>query len=315
MKTTLPLISIVTVSFEAREDIKRWLKWALDETYPHKEILVFENGSGSDVLSELKKYEDLVKVIYHTQNIGKTPALNRVFSHCKGEAIFILDQDATMQNGALESLVVDLFAEERVGAIGPIVCHAEDPDHIWAAGTSVNMWNGRNTFYGYGLSYNAYSKESPRKAVSILPTAALIRSSVWREIGGNDEDIFLVYCDSTLCHRILDKGYSIFCLHSARAYHFEPKGIGSLEKHGVNTKMRAFLVARNRALFIMRHGTVTQKIVYFLVFHPLYAIYYSFYFATQKRWDLLGAYWKGMLSSILTHLNIERPIYDIIPLL
>lgn len=87
-----PLISIIINNYNYERFLQQALESALAQTYPHREILVVDDGSTDGSRSLLERYADRVKLIFK-ENGGQASAFNRGFAESQGEVIMYLDSD------------------------------------------------------------------------------------------------------------------------------------------------------------------------------------------------------------------------------
>ena len=104
----LPLVSVLTPSFNQRRWLVDTLRSVASQTYPHLEHIVFDGGStdGSvDVLRAALPSESWVS----EPDSGQSEALNKAFDRSRGEIIgWLNSDDAYLFDDAVES-VVDYF--------------------------------------------------------------------------------------------------------------------------------------------------------------------------------------------------------------
>jgi GT2 family glycosyltransferase len=103
--TSKPLVSILIPAFNAEEWISDTLRSAIAQTWPHKEIIVVDDGSSDQTLPIARQFEsDTVRV--HTQkNQGAAAARNQAFSLCRGDYIQWLDADDLLAPGKIASQI------------------------------------------------------------------------------------------------------------------------------------------------------------------------------------------------------------------
>ncbi|MBC2714668.1 MAG: glycosyltransferase [Desulfobacteraceae bacterium] len=106
----LPLISIVTPSYNQAGFIERTIKSVFQQQYPKLEYLIQDGGSDDGTVDILKKYEDRLKRWESTKDEGQSDALNQCFSHAFGNVMAYLNSDDLLLPGALH-YVAHYFAK------------------------------------------------------------------------------------------------------------------------------------------------------------------------------------------------------------
>lgn len=107
------------ISWNEREDLARCLT-AL-ETHPAQggqQVVVVDNGSGDGTVEMLRAREG-VELIANPRNRGAAAARNQGLRRCRGRYVCILDSDAYVHAGALESLCRLLDDDPAIGLVGP----------------------------------------------------------------------------------------------------------------------------------------------------------------------------------------------------
>src|SRR5215510_572617 len=87
-----PLVSILIPCYNARPWIAQCIQSAIDQTYPHKEIVVVDDGSTDDSLNVIRDFGD--RVCFETgPNRGGNVARNRLVELSVGDWLSFLDAD------------------------------------------------------------------------------------------------------------------------------------------------------------------------------------------------------------------------------
>ncbi len=102
MSIQKPLVSILIPAFKSENWIEETLHSAINQTWPHKEIIVVDDGSPDKTLEIAKRFESpLVKVVTQ-KNQGAPSARNHAFSICQGDYIQWLDADDVLAPDKIE---------------------------------------------------------------------------------------------------------------------------------------------------------------------------------------------------------------------
>lgn len=88
-----PLVSILIPAFNAQQWIGDTLRSAIAQTWPHKEIIVVDDGSSDQTVAVVRQFEaDGVRVVTQ-KNQGAAASRNHAYSLCHGDYIQWLDAD------------------------------------------------------------------------------------------------------------------------------------------------------------------------------------------------------------------------------
>ena len=115
-KLNLPLVSIVTPSYNQAQFIRQTLESILRQGYPCIECIVVDGGSTDGTLKILKSYGKRVRWV-SGKDSGQSNAINKGFRMAKGEIIGWLNSDDTYEPGAVKAAVDYLQAHPEVGMV------------------------------------------------------------------------------------------------------------------------------------------------------------------------------------------------------
>jgi glycosyltransferase involved in cell wall biosynthesis len=105
----LPLVSIVTPSFQQGTFIERTIESVLGQDYPHIEYLVVDGGSTDRTLEVLETYSHRIRWISRRDR-GQSDAINQGLRAARGEILAYLNSDDTYRPGAVRKAVSYLVA-------------------------------------------------------------------------------------------------------------------------------------------------------------------------------------------------------------
>lgn len=100
----LPLITVVTPSYNQGRFIEETILSVLNQDYPRIEYLVIDGGSTDNTLEILRRYEDRLSWVSETDR-GQSHAINKGFRKAQGEILCWLNSDDTFEPGALRQVV------------------------------------------------------------------------------------------------------------------------------------------------------------------------------------------------------------------
>jgi len=131
----LPLISIVTPSFNQGAYIEDTIKSVLNQNYPHFEHIIIDGGSTDGTIDILGNYRHLIWV--SERDSGQSEAINKGLKRTRGEIIGWLNSDDCYTSGAFFTAVRELDkAQDRYIIFG-------DCDVIDERGRRIGYCKGR----------------------------------------------------------------------------------------------------------------------------------------------------------------------------
>lgn len=104
MKKELPLVSIVTPSYNKAAFIEETILSVKNQTYPRIEHIVIDGGSTDETLDILQKYSDSITWISEPDE-GQSDAINKGWKMAKGDILAYLNADDTCLPQAVETAV------------------------------------------------------------------------------------------------------------------------------------------------------------------------------------------------------------------
>jgi glycosyltransferase len=88
-----PLITIITVAYNAVKDIENTILSVLNQTYPNIEYIIIDGGSTDGTLDIIKKYEDKISYWVSEPDKGIYDAMNKGVAKANGDYLFFLGAD------------------------------------------------------------------------------------------------------------------------------------------------------------------------------------------------------------------------------
>lgn len=102
--TTKPLVSIAINNYNYGRFLPEAIDSALDQTYPHTEVIVVDDGSTDNSKEVIEGYEERIVSVLK-ENGGQASAFNAGFASSKGEIVIFLDADDMLLPEAVERVV------------------------------------------------------------------------------------------------------------------------------------------------------------------------------------------------------------------
>lgn len=214
-------IDVVVVNWNARDDLRTCLASLQQVPAPRVafEVWVVDNASEDGSPDMVAANFPSAHLIRNTENFGFSKANNQAIAVSKGRYVLLLNSDAAIHPGALDSLVAFADSRPKIGIIGPKVLNP-DGSLQFSCRRFPSMWAGffRNTLLGHFFPRNRYSREylmgdfdhkQPREVDWVSGCAMLLRREMIDSIGALDER-FYMYCeDVDICSRAWDAGYQV----------------------------------------------------------------------------------------------------------
>ncbi len=170
----MPLVSIITPSYNQARYLEATLLSVLNQDYPNIEYIVIDGGSNDGSVDLIRKYEARLAFWTSEKDKGQTDAINRGFNRAKGEILAWLNSDDTYEPGAISTAVAYLMENPELGFV------YGDCNYIDASGSVIGAFNARQTDL----------KKLQRGYVHIPQQAFFFRAELWPQVGPLDDSFF-----------------------------------------------------------------------------------------------------------------------------
>ncbi len=244
-----PLVYVVVVNWNLRDDTAECLESLLLSDYANYRVLVVDNGSQDGSPEYLQARFPHTESIKNPTNLGFAKANNigiRFALEHGAEHVFLLNNDTTVAPNMLSKVVVTALGSSQIGVVAPKILYYAQRDKIWHLGGRASRWLPVPRTLGQGqLDDGRYSQ--PFEVDMVAFCGALIKRSLLERIGLLDELFVFSYEDADFCYRARAAGYRVVCQPQAEMWH---KVSVSVQR---NISSVRYLHSRGRALFYRRY--------------------------------------------------------------
>lgn len=221
--TPEPTVSVIIVNLNGAPFLKSCLRALGRQADIDFETIVVDNGSSDGSVELLREHFKAVDLIPLPENLGFCRANNLGIEHSIGRYVALLNNDAEPDTNWLSQLVAALEANPQVGFCASRMLLYRDRDLADACGDFYTV-EGIPGKIGHLEPADRY--DELRETFGACAGAAIYRRSMLNEIGGFDEDFFIVHEDSDLSFRAQLMGYRCLYVPTAIVYHHLSATIG-----------------------------------------------------------------------------------------
>ena len=214
-----PRVSIIIPVYNQFGYTYNCLKSILENTKDVSYEVIIGNDCSTDLTGKIKKIVSNIHVVTNKTNLRFLRNCNHAAQHARGEFIFFLNNDTQVHPEWLSSLVTLMDQDESIGMCGSKLVYAngqlqEAGGILWRDGSA---WN-----YGRLQDPEASEYNYVKDVDYISGAAIMIRTELWKEIGGFDELFAPAYNeDSDLAFEVRKHGKRVVFQPASVVTHYE----------------------------------------------------------------------------------------------
>lgn len=249
----MKLVSIVILNWNGKQFLEQFLPALLRHTtHPGAEIVVADNASSDDSLEFLKKVYPDIRVLALEKNHGFSGGYNRAMEQVKAKYILLLNSDIEVSEGWLEPLLEEMESDQNIGACTPKILDYKKQSHFEYAGGAGGFIDRYGYTFCRGRVFDHLEEDQGQydDACDLFwgsGACLLVRSEIYRESGGLDEQFFAHFEEIDLCWRMQLMGKRIRFVPSSRVYHV---GGATLQR---GNPFKTYLNFRNNLLLLYKN--------------------------------------------------------------
>ena len=188
------------------------------------EVIVADNASTDGSLEMLSREFPAIRQIPLDRNYGFTGGYNRALAQVEAEYYVLINSDVEVPSGWLMPLVDWMDAHPKCGACGPKLLDWAKRDTFEYAGAAGGLLDR----YGYpfcrGRALQVVEKDhgqydAPTNVFWVSGACLMVRSRLWKRLGGLDDRFFAHMEEIDLCWRLQLAGQTVTVIPESFVYH------------------------------------------------------------------------------------------------
>ena len=246
-------VSIVILNWNGEKYLNDFLPVLLNNTLiPDVEVVVADNASTDGSLALLDAKFPTVKVLKLDKNYGFAGGYNKALELVDAEYFVLLNSDIEVTNDWLSPLLEYMDSNKDVAACQPKIRaynNREYFEHAGAAGGFID-YLGYPFCRGRVMGHVEADRGQYDDVIDVFwATGAclMIRSEVFKKVGGLDDQFFAHMEEIDLCWRLNARNYRIVCIPQSVVYHV---GGGTLN---TESPYKTYLNFRNNLLMLYKN--------------------------------------------------------------
>lgn len=307
-----PKVSIVILNWNGKKHLKKCLLSIKKVSYMSLETIVVDNGSSDGSAEMVKKEFPQIELVQNKKNLGFSGGNNIGIKKSTGRHVFILNNDTEVSKDFLDPLVSAMEKDATLGCVQPKLLYGTDHMLLNAVGSYFTS-TGFLYHYGYRKKTNLKQYNVPLTIYSARGAAMLLRRSALNKVGLFDDDFFIFFEETDLCHRLWLAGYKVLYVPNSIIYHYEAVDTSKQMKDYT----RNYLSFRNRICSFMKNLEGINIMKIFTVLFLIYALLLIFYMIRLKFYlvkaIIMGVIWniKNLSKTMKKRRAIQESIRSI----
>ena len=246
-------IAIVILNWNGKKLLEQFLPKVIEYSNGIADIVIADNDSKDDSLEFLKANYPNLRIILNKENGGFAKGYNDTLKHVDADYYILLNSDVEVTENWIQPIIELMDNDKTIAACQPKMMAYKDKtkfEYAGAAGGFIDKWGypfcqGR-IFGSLEADMGQYNQTTD--VFWATGACMFIRSDVFNQLNGFDEEFFAHMEEIDLCWRIHNLGLKVKYCPASLVYHV---GGGTLPK---NNPRKTYLSFRNNLLMIFKNA-------------------------------------------------------------
>jgi len=247
----LKKIAIVILNWNGVQLLEQFLPSVVKYS-PEATVYVADNASTDESIAFIKNNYPTIRIVQNKTNQGFAGGYNESLQHVDADFFALVNSDIEVTENWLKPILQTFEAEPETAIIQPKILDYKRKDYFEYAGAGGGFIDQFGYPFCRGRIFDTLEKDNgqynDKKEIFWASGACLfIRSSVYKELKGFDEDFFAHQEEIDLCWRATNRGYKIKYNSESTVYH-----VGGATLQQANPQ-KTFLNFRNSLLMLTKN--------------------------------------------------------------
>ena len=236
-------LAVVILNWNGKSFLEKFLPSVVSNSQ-EATIYVADNASSDGSLKFITDNFPSVKRIDNGENLGFAGGYNKALENLTEEFFVLLNSDVETTHNWLQPAITLFDSDQQVAAIQPKILSYKDKVSFEYAGAAGGFIDKNGYPFCRGRIFDSLEKDngqydSTQEIFWATGACMFIRSSVYKQLGGLDDDFFAHMEEIDLCWRTKRAGFKVMAQPKSVVYHV---GGGTLHK---SNPFKTFLNFRN----------------------------------------------------------------------
>jgi GT2 family glycosyltransferase len=214
------LVISVILNTNRLNDTLECLASLTHNTYPEQAVIVLDNHSTDGSVPAIRAAYPQVQIMQLRENLGYAGNNNvgiQAALEQGADWVFVLNEDIILDPECITRLVEVGESDPKIGIVGPLVYHHNEPQVIQSAGGLLGQY-----WESIHLGKNEPDRgqfSAPHPVEWISGCAILVRRAAIEQAGMLDKNYFIYWEETEWCLRLGGAGWKIFNVPQAKIWH------------------------------------------------------------------------------------------------
>ena len=259
-------VAVVILNWNGKELLEQFLPRMVSCSENDADIYVADNASTDDSIDFIKAKYPQVKIIQNSTNGGYAKGYNEALQHIDAEIYALVNSDIEVTKNWIRPIIEEFKNSKNTAVIQPKILDFKDKNKFEYAGAA----GGFIDFLGYpycrgriftALEQDVHQFNDTANIFWASGACFFIRSEVYHQLGGFDENFFAHQEEIDLCWRTQNEGFTIKYVGASTVYH-----IGGATLHEASPR-KTFLNFRNSLFTALKN--VPKRYLFIVIFSRL----------------------------------------------
>ncbi|MBQ4915374.1 glycosyltransferase family 2 protein [Maribacter sp. MMG018] len=289
-------IAVVILNWNGEVLLERYLPSVLKFSEDDVDIYVADNASTDGSIEFLRTNYPTVGIIQNTSNEGFAKGYNDALKHVDADIYCLLNSDVEVTENWLGPIRKAFIEMPEAAVIQPKILDLLKQDHFEYAGAAGGFIDQLGYPFCRGRIFQSLEKDEGQyndiKEIFWATGACMfVRSSLFKELNGFDEDYFAHQEEVDFCWRAKNQGHKIYYVGYSKVFHLGGSTLSNMnpKKTYLNFRNTLFSITKNLprrkafliiAIRLLLDGIAALRFVMQLRFRHCFAIlraHLSFY--------------------------------------
>ena len=251
-------VAVVVLNYNGKNHLQNFLPGLISKS-PEAEVVVIDNASTDDSITFLNKSYPEIRIIPLETNYGFAKGYNEGLKTIDSDYYVIINSDVDVSEKWLMPMMEILDKNEEIAICQPKILDYSRKEYFEYAGAAGGYLDILGYPFCRGRVFNNIEKDSnqyndSREIFWASGACMMIRSNIFWELGGFDEDFFAHMEEIDLCWRIQKFGKIVFYCAESKVFHI---GGGTLKN---DNPKKTYLNFRNGLFLLVKNLPINQLI-------------------------------------------------------